>query len=100
MKSNHIPRGIIPLENLFYQNDVARDPKMKPTDDVVEKKNIGTEQNPRIIKLSKNLLVKEKEDYVNLMKRYTDVFAWSYEDLPSYNIQSQLNLVRNLSDKN
>ena len=30
------------------------------------------------------MLVKEKEDYVNLMKRYTDVFSWSYEDLKEY----------------
>ena len=54
---------------------------MKHVDDVVEEKNIGIEENPRIIKLSKNLSVKEKEDYVNLMKIYTDVFAWSYEYL-------------------
>ena len=54
---------------------------MNPVDDVVEEKNIGIEENPRIIKLSKKLLVKEKEDYVNLMKRYTDVFSWSCEDL-------------------
>ena len=79
LKSNHIPRGLIPIENIFYQNDVARDPKMKPVDDVVEEKNIGTEENPRIIKLSKNLHVKEKENYVNLMKIYTNVFSWSYE---------------------
>ena len=57
---------------------------MKPVDDDVEEKIIGTEENPRIIKLSKNLPVKEKEDYVNLMKIYTDVFAWSYEDLKEY----------------
>ena len=31
LKSNHIPRGLIPLENMFYQNDVVRDPKVKPT---------------------------------------------------------------------
>ena len=84
MKGNHIPRVLIPLENLFDQNDVARDPKMKPVDDVVEEKNIGTEENPRIIKLSKKLPVKEKEDYVNFLKRYTDVFLWSYEDLKEY----------------
>ena len=84
MKSNHIPRGLIPLEKFFYKNDVARDPKMNPADDVVEDKNIGIEENPWIIKQSKNLPVKEKEDYVNLMKRYTDVFTWSYEDLKEY----------------
>ena len=38
LKSNHIPRGLIPLEKLFDQNDVAKDPKMKPADDVVEDK--------------------------------------------------------------
>ena len=57
---------------------------MNPADDVVEEKNIGTEENPQIIKLPKNLLVKEKEDYVNLMKRYTNVFSWSCEDLKQY----------------
>ena len=30
------------------------------------------------------MCVKEKEDYVNLMKRYTNVFAWGYEDLKEY----------------
>ena len=48
---------------------------MKPADDAVEEKNIGIEENPKIIKLSKNFPIKEKEDYVNLMKRYTDVFS-------------------------
>ena len=43
--------------------------------------NIGTEENPKIVKLSKSLPVKEKEEYVNLMKKYTDVFSWRYEDI-------------------
>ena len=51
LKSNHIPRGLIPLENLFDQNDFARDPKLKCADDVAEDKNKGTEENPRIIQL-------------------------------------------------
>ena len=40
LKSNHIPRGLIPLEKLFDHNDVARYPQMKPIEDVVEEKNI------------------------------------------------------------
>ena len=47
-------------------------------------KNIGTEENPKIIKLSKSFRAKEKEDYINLMKRYTDIFSWSYEELKEY----------------
>ena len=80
LKNNFIPRGLIPLEKPFDQNDVAKNPKVKPVKNAIEDRNIGTEENPKIIKLSKNLPVKEKEEYVNLMKKYTDVFSWSYED--------------------
>ena len=48
---------------------------MKLAENVVEDRNIGTEENPKSVKLSKNFPVKEKEGYVNLMKRYTDVFS-------------------------
>ena len=75
LKNNFIPRGLIPLERLFDQNDVAKNPKVKPVGDAVEDKNIGTEENPRIIKLSKKLPEREKREYVELMKRYTDVFS-------------------------
>ena len=71
------------MEKLFDQNDVAKNPKVNPIENAIEDRNIGTEENPKIINLSKNFPVKEKEEYVNLMK-YTDVFAWSYEDLKKY----------------
>ena len=35
LKSNFIPRGLIPVEKIFYQNDVAKDPKVKPDDNDV-----------------------------------------------------------------
>ena len=31
LKNNFIPRGLIPLDFFFDQNDVAKDPKVKPT---------------------------------------------------------------------
>ena len=60
LHSNFIPRGLIPLEKLFDQNDVVEDPKVKLADNVVEDKNIATEETPRVVKLSKNLSIKEK----------------------------------------
>ena len=78
LKNNNIPRGLIPLESLFDQNDVAKEPKFEPAIDAVEDKNINTKEGPKIIKLSKKLPVEEKYGYVKLMKKYTDVFAWSY----------------------
>ena len=59
LKSNHIPRGLIPLEKFFDKNDVVKDPKVKPAENSVEDKNIGTEENPKIVKLSKNCLLKK-----------------------------------------
>ena len=58
LKSNFIPRGLIPLEKLFDQNDVAKNPKVHPAKNVVEDQNIGTEETPKIIKLSKNFPAK------------------------------------------
>ena len=56
LKSNAIPRGLVPLEKLFDHNDVAKDPKLVPNCDDVEEVNIGTATQPKIIKLSRALL--------------------------------------------
>ena len=84
MKRNHIPGGLIPLESLFDQNDVSRDTKVKPATNAIEDINIGTKSDPKIIKLSRKLPTEEKGGYVNLMKKYMNVFAWSYEYLKEY----------------
>ena len=41
LKDNIIPRGLIPLEELFDQDDVARKPTF-PTEKRVEDVNLGT----------------------------------------------------------
>ena len=84
LKSNTIPRGLVPLEELFDNNDVARNPKVAPSDAEVEECNIGIEKEPKIIKISKNLTIENKERYIKLMKEFYDVFAWSYDDLKVY----------------
>ena len=61
LKRNYIPKGLIPLEKLFDQNDVAKYPKLQPTGNNIEDQNIGTEDVPRIVKLSKTFPVLEKE---------------------------------------
>ena len=60
LKGNFITRCMIPLENLFDQNYVVKDPKVHPAKIDVEDHNIGTEEKPKIIKLSKNFPVKRK----------------------------------------
>jgi hypothetical protein len=84
LKNNIIPKGLVPLENIFDENDVARNPKITANDEDVEDCNIGTQENPKIIKLSKTLSREVKQDYIKLMKDFLGVFAWSYDDLKVY----------------
>jgi len=60
LKNNCIPKGLVPLERLFDNNDVAHEPKMEPNEGEVEDCNIGTKEEPKIIKISKNLSPTEK----------------------------------------
>jgi hypothetical protein len=75
LKSNTIPKGLVPLEELFASNDVAKNPKVTPNDVEVEDCNIGTKQEPRIIKIPRSLTIESKERYIKLMKDFFDVFA-------------------------
>jgi len=69
---------------MFVANDVPRKPKLQPINAEIEEHNIGTAENPKMIKLSKNLPPDQKPKYIDLFKEFHDVFAWSYEDLKSY----------------
>lgn len=72
------------MEKLFDSNDIPKKPKMEPLKADIEECNIGTLENPKLIKLSKSLPLEEKLKYIELMKEFQDVLAWSYKDLKSY----------------
>ena len=84
LKNNSIPKGLIPLEKLFDQNDIFKSPKIQVDDEEVESCNLGTVAMPKMIKLSKFLLVYMKYKYIEMMKRFRDVFAWNYANLKEY----------------
>jgi ribonuclease HI len=84
LKNNQIPKGLIPLERLFNKDDMPSKTTLQPQPEEVEDCNIGTVDNPRMVKLSKFLSVENKNKYTELLKKYKDVFAWSYEDLKTY----------------
>ena len=86
LKSNSFPRGLVPLEDIFDNNDVAKSPKVAPRDDEVEECNIGTERYPKVIKMSKSLTQESKEKYIKLMKEFYDVLSWTYDDLKVYDL--------------
>jgi hypothetical protein len=84
LKNNHIPRGIVPLERLFDRNDVSTEVAMKNQEEEITDCNIGTIENPKIIKLSKELAAEQRDRYARLIKRFADTFSWSYEDLKTF----------------
>ncbi len=57
---------------------------MRPTEKGVEEVNIGIAENPKMVKLSKSLSPKVKAEYVKLLSLFSDVFAWDYSDLKTY----------------
>jgi ribonuclease HI len=75
LKRNQIPKGLIPLERLFDQNDVPVKATLQPQPEEVEDCDIGTEKEPRMVKLSKFLPPKMKVKYQDLLRQYKDVFA-------------------------
>jgi len=63
---------------------------MKPEFSEVEDYNLGTEEQPQYVKLSKTLCSAEKAKYAKLFKELKDVFAWKYSDLrPSTSINPE-----------
>lgn len=84
LKDNFLPKGLTPFEDLIDSNDVPKKPNMEPLKSDIEECNIGSEEDPKMIKLSKSLPPNEKVKYIELLKEFQDVFAWNYEDLKSY----------------
>ena len=84
LKTNHIPRGLVPLERLFDNNDVylKYDNKME-TENIVDC-NIGTTIDPKQVKISKSLPAETRKRYQELISQYSDVFASSYSDIKTY----------------
>lgn len=86
LKNNVYPKGLIPLEDMFQQDDIPKslslDPepphfKMAPTIPI----NIGTEAEPKMLYIGAQCTDEEKEKFTALFHEFIDVFTWSYKDL-------------------
>ena len=48
LKNNYIPKGLIPLEKMFDQNDVAKDPKVQPIEIILKTKTQELKIHPEL----------------------------------------------------
>jgi len=75
LPKNHILKGLFPLERIFDTNNVAVEAK-RPIDDVeIFECNIGTKENPKVVKLSSSLSREKRSEYAELLNKFDDVFA-------------------------
>jgi len=58
LSNNLIPRGLVLVERLFDSNDVAVKPRILLSDGEMEDYNLGTDNDPKTVKVS-NTLKKE-----------------------------------------
>jgi hypothetical protein len=84
LPSNHILRGLILLEILFDGNDVAVKDRVLDKDANTADCNIGTTEEPKFVKLSRILIAEQRVEYTNLLREFSDVFAWTYKYLKMY----------------
>ena len=72
LQSNNekLPKGLVPLEELFDFNDVSKKPKIEPTENDVEECNVGSKERPKRIKLSKTLPAHIKLKYLELLENF------------------------------
>jgi hypothetical protein len=77
LKKNNIPRVLIPLEWFFDQDDIPLKSTLRPQPEEVEDFNVGTNEDPKMVKISKYLPTQMKSKYVVLLRQYKDIFSWS-----------------------
>jgi hypothetical protein len=87
LSTNRIPKGLVPLKNLFDNNDVAVKMEEKEEDSKVFQYNVASEQDPKYVNLASHLTEKQKVDYSELLKEFADIFSWKYDDLKTLNTE-------------
>ena len=84
------------LERIIAQEDR----EMKPHQEETELIGLGTGSEKKEVKVGTGMTTPIREELVALLRDYQDVFAWSYQDMPSLNsdiVQHRLPLNRECS---
>ena len=69
------------IKLMLEQHEDRRTPNIEEPETI----NLGTVNEPREIKISISLDKRQRAEFIELLRAYKDVFAWSYEDMPGLN---------------
>jgi ribonuclease HI len=84
---NFIPKSVVRLEKFYDFEDKLKKTvncKTNSSSLTYEKVNLGTNENPQFINLGLGCSKQEKDAFIKLFKEFKDVFAWTYEDLKTF----------------
>jgi ribonuclease HI len=84
---NSIPKSVVRLEKFYDFEDKFKkmvNCKTNSSSLSYEKVNLGTSENPQCINLGLGCSRQEKAAFVKLFKEFKDVFAWTYNDLKTF----------------
>jgi hypothetical protein len=84
---NIIPKSVVKLENFYDLQDRFKTPtncKTNSSSMKFEIINLGTEENPQNVNLGLGCTPSERISFINLLKKYKDIFSWTYNDLKTY----------------
>ena len=68
-----------------FENEINKklEKKIKPMEPTLETLNLDNNENPHLIKIGSTLNKEEREDIKELLTKFKEVSAWSYEDMSS-----------------
>ena len=69
------PPELVRLVNMEERN-------LLPKDEEVEEINVGTIDDPKVLKVGSRMQGRPRLDLIELLREFKDVFAWSYQDMP------------------
>ena len=79
---NEVTKEESPIEDNAEDAPPTFEEGIRATVDELKEVNIGITNDPRPIFINANLSLEEEDAYVELLKEYRDVFAWTYKGMP------------------
>ena len=62
-----------------------KDKQILPHQEVTKLINLGPDDEKKEVKIGSSLDASAKKKIIDLLKKYADIFAWSYQDIPRLN---------------
>ena len=95
-EENPIPRFVVRLEKFYDLQDKFKGVTNCKTQSFVMQReviNLGTIDKPHNINLRVQCTPSKKDFFIRLFKEYKDGFAWSYEDLKTFDTQIMQHMI-------